>query len=64
MRDIYRRVFCEYMDMNDRETRNTLCMIDESDQTNVILSLTQKLYETVVNKNLDIDFGTIPESNG
>ena len=64
MRDIYRRVFCEYMDMNDRETRNTLCMIDESDQTNVILSLTQKLYETVVNKNLDIDFGTIPESKG
>ena len=64
MRDIYRRVFCEYMDMDDRETRNTLCMIDEADQTNVVLSLTQKLYETVVNKNLDIDFGTIPESKG
>ena len=57
MRDIYRRVFCEYMDMDDRETRNTLCMIDESDQTNVVLSLTQKLYETVVNKNLDIYSG-------
>ena len=64
MRDIYRRVFCEYMDMDDRDTRNTLCTIDEADQTNVVLTLTQKLYETVVNKNLDIDFGTIPESKG
>ena len=64
MRDIYRRVFCEYMDMDDRETRNTLCTIDEADQTNVVLTLTQKLYETIVNKNLDIDFGTIPESKG
>ena len=64
MRDIYRRVFCEYMDMDDRETRNTLCTIDEADQTNVVLTLTQKLYNTIVNKNLDIDFGTIPESKG
>ena len=64
MRDIYRRVFCEYMDMDDRETRNMLCTIDEADQTNVVLTLTQKLYNTIVNKNLDIDFGTIPESKG
>ena len=64
MRDIYRRVFCEYMDMDDRKTRNTLCTIDEADQTNVVLTLTQKLYNTIVNKNLDIDFGTIPESKG
>ena len=64
MRDIYRRVFCEYMDMDDRETRNILCTIDEADQSNVVLSLTQKLYDTIVNRNLDIDFGTIPESKG
>ena len=50
--------------MDDRETRNTLCTIDEADQTNVVLTLTQKLYNTIVNKNLDIDFGTIPESKG
>lgn len=65
---IYRsREFNEAMnffDIQDQMTRNVLLSVNEADQGNVMTSLSNKLYQHIVDKVDNIDFGTIPESNG
>lgn len=64
MRKPIEKAFCEYMDIQDRDTRNQILALDEADQTSMLLSLTSKLYTMIVDKVTDIDFGDIPESKG
>ena len=54
----------EYFDISDRQTFNYLRSIEEADQNKVLLALTSKLYDHMVDKVDDIDFGDIPKSRG
>lgn len=68
-RDIYRtpeytRAMNEFFDITDTETRKVLLAVNENDQNKVLVSLTSKLYDNVVSKVDDIDFGEIERSKG
>lgn len=60
----YDLILKEYFDCSHRETRQIMVSINEEDQTSVLTSLTSKLYDHIVNKVDDIDFGSIPDSKG
>lgn len=60
----YDAIISEHFDITDTETRQVLLTINEEDQTQVLTDLTSKLYDSIVNKVTDVDFGTIPETNG
>ena len=53
-----------YFDLNDTMTRNVLLAVNEADQGVVMTSLSNKLYQHIVDKVDEIDFGTIPSSQG
>lgn len=68
-RDIYRspeytRAMNEFFDITDNETRKVLLAVNEADQNKVLVSLTSKLYDNVVDKVDDIDFGEIERTKG
>lgn len=60
----YSSIIQEYFDITDDYTRHTLLTINEADQNRVLESLTSKLYQSIMNKAADIDFGSIPDSKG
>lgn len=61
-----------FFDLQDETTRNKLCSlitteqtaIVESEQNSIILALTSKLYQMIVGKVDEIDFGEIPDTKG
>ena len=57
-------VMREHMDLSDRETMKSLVGIDEADKSKLLVSLTSKLYDKIVEKVDDINYGTIPASRG
>lgn len=54
----------KYFDSEDTMTRAILLSVNEADQNVVMTSLANKLYQHIVEKVDDIDFGTIPNSKG
>lgn len=56
--------FTEYFDITDRFTRKAIIAMNESDQAGILTSLTSKLYDNIVSKVDDIDYGDIPLSKG
>lgn len=54
----------EYFDFTDKETRTSLIGIHEEDQSRVLMSLTTRLYDQIMNKVDDIDYGEIPRTKG
>lgn len=54
----------KYFDTDDDMTRYILLSVNEADQSVVMQSLANKLYENIVDKVDKIDFGTIPLSKG
>lgn len=64
LRDQYNALVKEYFDITDRETRKVLVTINEADQNQVMGNLAAKLYDAIVKKVTDIDFGQIPASKG
>lgn len=54
----------EHMDITDRETRISLISLDEAGQEAVLTSLTSRLYDHIVAKVDDIDYGDIPNTKG
>ena len=54
----------EYMDMTDYDTAMPLFNLNEAEQNTFLISLTTKLYQMIVNKIDDVDFGDIPNSKG
>lgn len=60
----YDYIIKEYYDITDTETRKILVSVSEADKNQVLSSLTNKLYNDIVDKVDDIDFGTIPMSKG
>ena len=60
----YESIVNEYVDLSDRETLHFVTSLDEAGQNQLLTSLTDKLYDKLVEKVDKIDFGTIPKSNG
>jgi hypothetical protein len=60
----YTQAMNEYFDITDTETRKVLLAVNEADQNKVLVSLTSKLYDNVVDKVDDIDFGEIEMTKG
>lgn len=56
--------FVQYMDIGDIMTRRAITYMNEADQASVLASLTAKLYDKIVTKVDDIDYGDIPNSKG
>lgn len=63
-RESYDKIISEYFDITDRETRKVLLNVNEADQNQILSALTSKLYDHIVDKVDDIDFGTIPNTQG
>lgn len=54
----------EYLDLSDTNTRKTLLTLDEAGHNSVLTKLTSNLYDHIVKKSADIDFGEIPNTKG
>lgn len=63
-RSEWNKIMTEHFDITDTETRRVLLAVDEEDQAQVVTDLTSKLYDSIVHKITEIDFGTIPDTNG
>lgn len=64
LRSQYNDIIKEYFDITDNETRRVLVTINEADQNQVMGNLAARLYDSIVKKVTDIDFGQIPASKG
>lgn len=60
----FTRAMNEYFDVTDDTTRKILLSVNEADQDKIMVSLTSKLYDAIMDKVDSIDFGEIPESKG
>ena len=60
----FEKVMHEYFDITDADTRRILLAVNEADQDKIMVSLTSKLYDAIMDKVEDIDYGEIPESKG
>ena len=58
------KIVMEHFDMKDDKTRVVLITCNEEAQSEVLYSLTDKLYDIIVDKAATIDYGTIRESRG
>lgn len=58
------KVLQENFDISDKATRKYLVSLDEDDKSAVATALASALYDKIVNRVDDIDFGTIPKSYG
>ena len=56
--------FTEHFDLKDRSTRKGIMRLNEADQNAVLTALTSKLYDNIVSKVDDIDYGEIPSTKG
>lgn len=63
-----RKAFTEavnnHFDMGDKETRESLTGLNEEDQSRALMALTTKLYDQIINKVDDIDYGEIARTKG
>lgn len=57
-------VLKEYFNTSDRRSMKALLSLNEAEQNQAVVSLAAKLYEKIVAKVDDIDYGTIPASTG
>ena len=60
----FERAMNEHFDITDAETRKILFAVDEADQNQILHALTTKLYENILDKVDDIDYGQIPKTKG
>lgn len=61
---IFDKVLKEHFDRANRKSIRTLLSLNEAEQNQAMVALASKLYEKIVDKVDDIDFGTIPASKG
>lgn len=54
----------EHFDLSDHRNRKIILALDEADQASMLVSLSSKLYESIINKVDDIDYNGIPNSRG
>lgn len=58
------KMISESFDISDKATRKYLVSLDEDDKSAVATALAAALYDKIVKRVDDIDFGTIPKSMG
>lgn len=56
--------FTEYYDITNRATRRKILSLTETEQNAILTSITSKLYDKIVAKTDDIDYGEIPNTKG
>ena len=56
--------FTEHFDLMDNKTRKVIMNLNEADQSSVLTALTSKLYDNIVKRVDDIDYGDIPATKG
>ena len=61
---VYNKAITEHFDLTDTRTRRILLSMNEAGQNSVLMSLTSKLYDKIVEKCDDIDYGEIPKTKG
>lgn len=61
---IFEEAINTHFDKMDSETRRILLTVNEADQNQILLNLTSKLYENIVGKVDNIEFGDIPNTKG
>lgn len=61
---VYNKAIMEHFNMLDTRTRKVLLSMNEAGQNSVLMSLTSKLYDKIVEKCDDIDYGDIPKTKG
>lgn len=54
----------ENFDLEDQTTRRVLFAMNEAEQDRVMLSMTSRLYDSIIDKVDNIDFGEIPSTRG
>ena len=60
----YDQIIRENFDLSDKYTRQYIVSLDEESQEELLAALSTALYDNIVAKVDDIDFGTIPMSRG
>lgn len=63
-RDIYNQIVAEHLDMTDIDTVQQAMSLNEAEQNTMLLSLTNKLYQMIIGKVDNIDYGDIPNTKG
>lgn len=58
------RAFVEAFDYSDKYTRKQLIAMTEAEHNKVLTDLTSKLYDKIVSKAHNIDYGEIPKTKG
>ena len=58
------RIIRENFDLSDRNTRKYIVALEDAGKEQILNALSSALYENIVSKVDDIDFGTIPASRG
>ena len=60
----YNQLIREYFDVSDTKTRKTIVALEDAEQGQLLAALSSALYDKIVEKVDDVDFGTIPRSRG
>lgn len=63
-RDIWNAIIKEHFNLTNTTTRKCLVSVNETDQNQILANLASKLYENIVDRVADIDYGEIPSSRG
>ena len=63
-KELMNKVYHEYMLISDYHTLGECMALNEAEQNSLLLSLTNKMYNMIVGKIDDIDFGDIPNTKG
>ena len=62
--ETYNKVIWETMDCSDTHTLDVVMAMNEAEQNSLLVNLTNKLYQMIVNKVDSIDYGEIPGTKG
>lgn len=62
--EAFQEAIQNFMDFHDRETNNKLHSLNEEEQNSFLVSLTNKLYRSIIGKVDEIDYGDIPNTKG
>ena len=60
----YDAIIREHFDLTDKATRKCIVALEDAEQDQLLTALSSKLYDMIVAKVDQIDFGTIPRSRG
>ena len=63
-RDEYNKIIREHFDISDDATRKCIVALEDGEETQLLSALSSALYDKIVEKVDQIDFGTIPISRG